>query len=65
MCTDVMYYPCQITTYGKLFFTLVVKTTCVRLGSLVMKNHSSFFFQNEEILVQLDELDKLNRITHV
>ena len=25
---------------------------------------SSFFFQNEEIFVQLDELDKLDRITH-
>ena len=23
-----------------------------------------FFFQNEEILVQLDELDKLDTITH-
>ena len=25
---------------------------------------SSFFFQNEEIFVQLDRLDKLDRITH-
>ena len=27
MYTDVMDHPCELTTYGKLFFTLVVKTT--------------------------------------
>ena len=26
-------------------------------------NHSSFFFQDEEIFVQSDELDELDRIT--
>ena len=27
--------------------------------------HKLVFFQNEEIFVQLDELDKMDRITHV
>ena len=43
-----MYHPCELTTYGKLFFTLVVKTTHVRLDSLAMGSHCNtciiFFF---------------------
>ena len=37
MYTDIM----ELTTYGKLFFTLVVKTTHLRLDSLTMKSHCS------------------------
>ena len=48
MYTDVMDHPCELTTYGNLFFTLVVKTTHVRLGRLTMKSHCTtcviFFF---------------------
>ena len=36
MYTDVMDNPCEMTTYGKLFFILLVKTTHVRLDSLTM-----------------------------
>ena len=36
----------------------------VFLITMVRILHSSFFFQNKEIFVQLDELDDLNRITH-
>ena len=39
MYTDVMDHPCELTTYGKLFFKLVVKTTHVRVYSLTMKSH--------------------------
>ena len=35
------------------------------LGIKVQHEIHSSFFQNEEIIVQLDELDKLDRITHV
>ena len=31
MYTNVMDHPYELTTYGKLFFTLVVKTTHVRI----------------------------------
>ena len=37
MYTDVMDHPCEVINYGKLFFTLVVKTTCEI--SLAMKSH--------------------------
>ena len=39
MCTNVMDHPCELTTYGKLFFTPVAKTTHVSLDSLTMKSH--------------------------
>ena len=31
---------------------------------MILTQSSSSFLQNEEILVQLDELDELDRITH-
>ena len=39
MYTGVMDHPRELTTYGKLFFTLVVKTTHVRLDSLTIKSY--------------------------
>ena len=36
MYIDVMDHPCELSTYSKLFFILVVKTTYVRLDSLTM-----------------------------
>ena len=39
MCTDVMGHQCELTSYGKLFFTLVVKITHVALDSFIMKSH--------------------------
>ena len=48
MHTDVMDHPCELTTYSKLFFILVVKTTHVRLDSLAVGSHCTtcviFFF---------------------
>ena len=48
MWTDVIDHPYELTTYGKLFFTLMVKITHVRLDSLTMKSHPiacvTFFF---------------------
>ena len=39
MCTDIMDHVCELTTKGKLFFTLLVKATHVRLDSLATRSH--------------------------
>ena len=39
MYTDVIDHTGQLTTYGKLFFILVVKITCVRLDILAVECH--------------------------
>ena len=57
--------------HAKVLSTFVVKTnnilkflTFLRPESWTMEIYHSSYFQNEEILVQLDELDKLDRITY-
>ena len=37
-CTHVMNNPCELSTWGKVFFILVVKTTHVKLDSLAMES---------------------------
>ena len=44
MYTDVMDHPCKLTTYGTLFFTLVVKTTPVRLDHVESLYHMCYIF---------------------
>ena len=48
MYTDIIDHPYEHTSYGKLFFTLVVKTNHVRLDILTMNSHCTtcviFFF---------------------
>ena len=48
MYTDVMGHPCKVNTYGRLFFTLLVKAIHVRLDSLTNLSHCTtcvtFFF---------------------
>ena len=44
MCTNVIDYPCELTTYGKSFFTLVVKTTHVRLDHVESLYHMYYIF---------------------
>ena len=39
--------------------------TLAHLSSVFTNNITLVFFQNEEVFVQLDELDKLDRIIHV
>ena len=39
MYTDVMGLPHELASYSKLFFTIVVKVTHVRLESLTMNSH--------------------------
>ena len=36
----------------------------IKITVLILRIVHSIFFQNEDIFVQLDELDKLDRITH-
>ena len=49
MYTDVMDHPCELITYGKLFFILVVKATHMLLDCLTRKSHCAtcviFFFK--------------------
>ena len=61
--TDVMDHPCEYTTYGKLFFTLVVKTTHVRSNNLTMKSYCTtcviFFFRYvETMILHKDQMKK-------
>ena len=50
-----------VTWCGIVNVTVLVKIVQnVRAGSLIYTN----FFQNGEILVQLDELDEFHKITH-
>ena len=46
MYTDLMDHPCELTTFDKIFFTLVVKAGQVKLDSLTLKSTTCalFFF---------------------
>ena len=48
---------CRTHEIEPLFTRIIELTILVTFNNLV-------FFQNEEIFVQLDELDELDRITH-
>ena len=54
------------------YFLIIRIQECARLGEFWLLFHQAdfhisiviSFFQNEEIFVELDELDELDRITH-
>ena len=59
MYTDVMDHTCQLTIYGKLFFILVVKITCVRLDSPAVECHMCYILFIRVVNGILQNLQKI------
>ena len=55
--------PPAVFAFGKDLLTLSIKWPLGGAAQGIV-GVTRFFFQNEEIFVQLDNLDKLERVTH-
>ena len=55
---------CRLSSWYVTLDLFVAHGDLGRQGLIMFRRDSSFFFQNEEIFVQLDELNELDRIAH-